>query len=493
MPKLEEGNLWVRATMPNTISYTQATQLINKMRRVFTAYPEVTNVVSQLGRPEDGTEATGYFNGEFFVNLKPRAAWRQGLTKLELVRQIEEELRHIPGVDYNFSQTIQDNVEEAMSGVKGENSIKLFGDDLEKLEALARQIEQVMRTVPGVADLSVFGSLGQPNLLIRANRQLAARYGVLPGDVNGTVQAAIGGQAVTQVLDGERRFDVVVRFLPQYRDSIDAISNIPVTTPDRAYVPLRQVADIVKQTGASFIYREDNTRYIPVKFSVRGRDLQSTIAEAEAKITQHVRLPQGYRYEWAGEFQELQEAVRRLEIVVPISLVIIFFLLYGTFGNLRDAFLLLGTVPLALIGGILSLLVTHTNFSISAAVGFISLFGVSVLGGVILVSRIKQLREQEGIPLIEAIRRGAELQLRPVLMAALAAAIGLLPASVATGIGSETQQPLARVVVGGMMTSAVLILLVLPAMYRLVYQHAAPRATGHPTLVPQGEHSPIRD
>ncbi len=493
MPKLEEGNLWVRATMPKTIAYSQATQLINQMRRVFIKYPEVTSAVSQLGRPEDGTDATGYFNGEFFVNLKPRAAWRKGLTKLDLIRQIEAELRHIPGVDYNFSQNIQDNVEEAMSGVKGENSIKLFGDDLEKLEALARQIEQVMRTVPGVADLSVFGSLGQPNLLIRANRQLAARYGVLPGDVNGTVQAAIGGQAVTQVLDGERRFDVVVRFLPQYRDSIDAIGNIPVTTPDGAYVPLRQVADIVKQTGASFIYREDNTRYIPVKFSVRGRDLQSTIAEAQAKITQHVSLPQGYRYEWAGEFQELQEAVRRLEIVVPISLVIIFFLLYGTFGNLRDAFLLLGTVPLALIGGILSLLVTHTNFSISAAVGFISLFGVSVLGGVILVSRIKQLHEQEGVPLTEAIRRGAELQLRPVLMAALAAAIGLLPASVATGIGSETQQPLARVVVGGMMTSAVLILLVLPAMYRLVYQHAALRATAHPTLASQDERSPTRD
>ena len=359
-----------------------------------------------------------------------------------------------------------------MSGVKGENSLKLFGDDLEKLETLARQIEQVMRTVPGVADLSVFRSLGQPNLLIRANRQLAARYGVLPGDVNGTVQAAIGGQAVTQVLDGEKRFDVVVRFLPQYRTNIDAIANIPVSTPDGTYVPLKQVAEIVKQTGASFIYREDNSRYIPVKFSVRGRDLQSTIAEAEAKITQQVHLPQGYRYEWAGEFQELQEAVRRLAIVVPVSLVLIFFLLYGTFGNLRDAFLLLGTVPLALIGGILSLLVTHTNFSISAAVGFISLFGVSVLGGVILVSRIKQLREQDRLPLYEAISHGAALQLRPVLMAALAAAIGLLPASVATGIGSETQQPLARVVVGGMVTSAVLILLVLPAMYRLVYRHA---------------------
>jgi len=487
MPRLEEGNLWVRATMPNTISYSYATQLINQMRRVFLKYPEVTDAVSQLGRPEDGTEATGYFNGEFFVNLKPREEWRKGLTKLDLVRQLEEELRQIPGVDYNFSQTIQDNVEEAMSGVKGENSLKLFGDDLEKLETLARQIEQVMRTVPGVADLSVFRSLGQPNLLIRANRQLAARYGVLPGDVNGTVQAAIGGQAVTQVLDGEKRFDVVVRFLPQYRINIDAIAHIPVSTPDGTYVPLKQVAEIVKQTGASFIYHEDNSRYMPVKFSVRGRDLQSTIAEAEAKITQQVHLPQGYRYEWAGEFQELQEAVRRLAIVVPVSLVLIFFLLYGTFGNLCDAFLLLGTVPLALIGGILSLLVTHTNFSISAAVGFISLFGVSVLGGVILVSRIKQLREQERLPLYEAISRGAELQLRPVLMAALAAAIGLLPASVATGIGSETQQPLARVVVGGMITSAVLILLVLPAMYRLVYRHAARHTEATPVLMSPGK------
>src|SRR5262244_2065833 len=471
MPKLEEGNLWVRATMPNTIAYSYATELADQMRAIFTKYPEVTTVVSQLGRPEDGTDPTSYFNCEFFVNLKPRAAWRQGLTKLALVRQLEADLQGIPGVKYNFSQNIQDNVEEAMSGVKGENSLKLFGDDLDKLEALARQIEQVMRTVPGIADLSVFRSLGQPNLLIRANRQLAARYGVLPGDVNGTLQAAIGGQAVTQVLDGEKRFDVVVRFLPQYRTNIDAIANIPVSAPDGTYVPLKQVAEIVKQTGASFIYREDNSRYIPVKFSVRGRDLQSTIAEAEAKITQQVHLSQGYRYEWAGEFQELQEAVRRLAIVVPVSLVLIFFLLYGTFGNLRDAFLLLGTVPLALIGGILSLLVTHTNFSISAAVGFISLFGVSVLGGVILVSRIKQMRAH-GVPLQEAVLRGSELQLRPVLMAALSAAIGLLPASIATGIGSETQKPLARVVVGGMATSAVLILLVLPAMYALIHRYA---------------------
>jgi cobalt-zinc-cadmium resistance protein CzcA len=276
------------------------------------------------------------------------------------------------------------------------------------------------------------------------------------------------------VLDGERRFDVIVRFLPQFREDVEAISNIPVSTPDGGRIPLKQVAEVTKQTGASFIYREDNARYIPVKFSVRGRDLQSTIAEAEERLSQQVSLPVGYRYEWAGEFQELQAAVARLKIVVPISLLIIFFLLYSAFRSLRDTLLLLGTVPLALIGGILSLLATRTNFSISAAVGFISLFGVSVLGGVILVSRIQQLRE-EGASLNEAVARGSELQLRPVLMAALAAAIGLLPASIATGIGSETQQPLARVVVGGMITSAALILLVLPAMYSLVHRYAGQR------------------
>jgi heavy metal efflux system protein len=471
MPKLEEGNLWVRAMMPNTVSFSYASQLADQMRLIFKKYPEVLDVVSQLGRPDDGTDPTSYFNCEFFVNLKPQEQWRPGLTKPDLIREIESELNQIPGVNYNFSQTIQDNVEEAMSGVKGENSIKLFGNKLEDLESTAGKIAQVMRTVRGVEDLSVIGELGQPNLLVRVDRQQAARYGLLPGDVNGVVQAAIGGQAVTQVLDGERRFDVVVRFLPEYREDVDAISNIPVSTPDGGRIPLKQVAEIVKQTGASFIYREDNARYIPVKFSVRGRDLQGTIAEAEKKLSEEVQLPAGFHYEWAGEFQELQAAIGRLEIVVPVSLLIIFFLLYSTFLNLRDSLLLLGTVPLALIGGILSLLVTHTNFSISAAVGFISLFGVSVLGGVILVSRIQQMREQ-GIPLQDAVLRGSELQLRPVLMAALSAAIGLLPASIATGIGSETQKPLARVVVGGMATSAVLILLVLPAMYALIHRYA---------------------
>src|SRR5262249_13303201 len=328
-------------------------------------------------------------------------------------------------------------------------------------------------------DLGIFGELGQPNLLVRVDRKQAARYGVLPGDVNGVVQAAIGGQAVTQVLDGERRFDVVVRFLGQYRDNVVAISNIMVGTPDGGHIPLNHVAEIDRSPAASFIYREDNSRYIPVKFSVRGRDLQSTIVEAEKKIRQQVTLPQGYHYEWAGEFQELQEAVARLKITVPISLLLIFCLLYSHFRSLRDALMVLGAVPLALIGGMLSLLVTHTTFSISAAVGFISLFGVAVLDGVILISYIKEMRRR-GATLEEAVFRGSELRLRPVLMTALAAAIGLLPASVATGIGSETQRPPARVVGGGVGTAPILILLVLPAMYSLIHRYTERRAASRP-------------
>jgi cobalt-zinc-cadmium resistance protein CzcA len=475
MPKLEEGNLWGRAAMPNTITFAYANQLVDQMRATMKKYPEVTFVVSQLGRPDDGTDPVSYFNCDFFIGLKPREEWPTGIDKEELVNQMDADLRRIPGVTYNFSQNIEDNVEEAMSGVKGENSIKLFGDDLQKLESSANDIQQVMKSVPGVADLGIFSELGQPNLLIEIDRERAARYGVLPGDVNGVVQAAIGGQAVTQVLDGERRFDVVVRFLPQYRGTVDAISRIPVNTPGGVPIPLRDVAEITKQTGASYIYREDNGRYIPIKFSVRDRDLQSTIAEADAKIKQSVKLPAGYHFEWAGEFQELQEAVKRLEIVVPISILLIFALLYGNFRNLRDSLLVLGAAPPALIGGILALLITHTTFSISAAVGFISLFGVSMLNGVVLVSYIKELREK-GTSLDKAVYLGSELRLRPVLMASLAAAIGLLPAAIATGIGSETQRPLARVVVGGMITAPVLILLVLPALYMLVHRRTRQKA-----------------
>jgi cobalt-zinc-cadmium resistance protein CzcA len=477
MPKLEEGNLYVRASMPNTISYTYASQLTDQMRAVFKKHPETTTVISQLGRPDDGTDPTSYFNCEFIVLLKPFDEWPKGRTKAKLIKECETELRRIPGVNYNFSQAIQDNVEEAMSGVKGENSIKLFGDDLEKLEATAGQIKNVMAAIPGVADLGVFGELGQPNLLIRVNRQEAARYGISPNEINATAQAAIGGQSVTQLLDGEKRFDVVVRFLPQYRQSVEAISAILINCPDGKRIPLKQLAEVTRQTGASFIYREDNARYIPIKFSVRGRDLKSTIDEIQARIRSQAPLPGGYYYNIAGEFQELQEALGRLMITVPISIIIIFFLLYTTFRSLGDAALLLGAMPFALTGGVASLLITETTFSISSAVGFVSVFGVSVLGGVILISRFKQLRE-EGMPLREAVERGSDLQLRPVLMTALAAAIGLLPAAIATGVGSETQRPLARVVVGGMISSAVVILLALPAIYLLAHRWMERRRAG---------------
>src|SRR5438094_9443639 len=466
MPALEEGNLWVRATMPVDISFQEASRITTEVRGVFRSHPTVQSVASQLGRPDDGTDPTSFFNAEFFVNLKPRHDWPRGLNKEGIIREIEEKLKRFPGIQFNFSQVIQDNVEEAMSGVKGENSIKLIGHDLGQLETTALRIENIMKPIRGVTDLGVFRLLGQPNLLIQVDRTACARYGILVSDVNAVVQAAIGGQAVTQVLEGERRFDLVVRFLPQYRQDVEAIGNIQVATPDGARIPLKQLAAILDQTGAFVIYRENNERYIPIKFSVRGRDLAGTVGEVLTRINDKVRLPPGVRYELAGQFDPLRDEQRRLAVVVPVSLLVILFLLYTTFGSFKDAFLVLATVPFALVGGILSLVLTRTHFSISAAVGIISLVGVAILGGVLLISRINELL-REGVARDDAIMRAAESQMRPILMATLGAAIGLLPEAGSTGIGRHAQQPLARVVVGGMITAAVLILVVLPVLYSL--------------------------
>jgi cobalt-zinc-cadmium resistance protein CzcA len=470
MPALEEGNLWVRATMPVDISFEQADRLATEIRGIFRQYPEVTHVVSQLGRPDDGTDPTSFFNAEFLVNLKSKKEWRADIeTKHQLIEEIEERLTKIPGVTFNFSQVIQDNVQEAMSGVKGENSIKLFGSDLKVLEQKAVEIEAVMKQVPGVKDLGIFRLVGQPNLLIRVDRDACARYGLLVGDVNAVVQAAIGGQAVTQVFEGERRFDLVVRFLPEYRRDEETIGNIQVNTPNGARIPLKQLANISTQTGAFIIYRENNERYIPIKFSVRGRDLESTVREVQARLAKQVQLPERYRMEWHGEFDQLQDEKKRLAQIVPLSLLFVLFLVYIAVKSFRDAVLVLATVPFALIGGVFSLVLTGTDFSISAAVGFISLFGVAIQGGLILIVRIQDLVE-EGHDLKEAILASAETRMRPVLMTTLAAAIGLLPAAIATGIGAQSQQPLARVVVGGMLTSAALILLVLPVLYQMVHR-----------------------
>ena len=471
MPALEEGNLWVRATMPVDISFDQAARLTSEIRRLFRESPEVTTVVSQLGRPDDGTDPASFSNAEFLANLKPEKEWRPKLSKDMLIGEIEGRLKDIPGVIFNFSQVIQDNVEEAMSGVKGENSIKLFGPDLKTMESMATQIERVMRQIDGVKDLGIFRLMGQPNLLIKVDREAIARYGLQVTDVNAVVQAAIGGQAVTQVYEGERLFDLVVRFLPEFRQDVDAIGNILVNTPDGARIPLKQVASITTQTGAFIIYRENNQRYIPIKFSVRDRDLQSTVNEAQARLAEEVHLPDRYRMEWAGEYDQLKDEQARLMMVVPISLVIILLLLYSAFGSMKNALLVLSTVPFALVGGAVSLAVTHTSFSISAAVGVISTLGVAILGGVLLISRIEDFR-QTGVTIREAIRKGADVQMRPILMATLGAAIGFLPAALATGIGSQAQKPLALVVVGGMLTAAVLILVVLPVLYEIVHQRS---------------------
>jgi cobalt-zinc-cadmium resistance protein CzcA len=474
MPALEEGNLWVRATMPVDISFDQAGQLVTEFRGIFRQFPEVTSIVSQLGRPDDGTDPTSFFNAEFLVTLKPRREWRPEVpTKDRLIEEIEKRLKKIPGVTFNFSQVIQDNVQEAMSGVKAENSIKLFGADLKVMEAKAAEIENILKQVRGIKDLGVFRLLGQPNLLIRVDRQACARYGLLVSDVNAVVQAAIGGQAVTKVFEGERWFDLVVRFLPEYRQDMETIGNILVNTPDGARIPLKQLASIATQTGAFIIYREGNERYIPIKFSVRGRDLESTVREAQARIQERVSLPERYRIEWHGEYDQLQDEKHRLATIVPLSLLVVLFLVYLAVNSFLDAVLVLFTVPFALIGGVFSLALTGTDFSISAAVGFISLFGVAVQGGLILVTRIRALVD-EGQDLRSAILKSVETRMRPVLMTTLAAAIGLLPAAVATGIGAQSQQPLARVVVGGMLTSAVLILMVLPVLYQLLHRKRNP-------------------
>ncbi|HSA61493.1 MAG TPA: CusA/CzcA family heavy metal efflux RND transporter [Nitrospiraceae bacterium] len=472
MPALEEGNLWVRATMPVDISFDQADRLTGEIRRLFRESPEVDTIVSQLGRPDDGTDPTSFFNGEFLATLKPQSEWRAGLSKDDLIEEIEGRLKAIPGVIFNFSQVIQDNVEEAMSGVKGENSIKLFGSDLKTMEAKAVEIEAAMRGVRGVKDLGIFRLVGQPNLLIQVDREASARYGLQVSDVNAVVQAAVGGQAVTQVYEGERLFDLVVRFLPEFRQDVESIGNILVSTPSGARIPLKQVATITTQTGAFIIYRENNQRYIPIKFSVRDRDLQSTVEEAQAKLAAQIKLPERYRMEWAGQYDQLKDEQKRLAKIVPLSLVIILFLLYTTFDSLKNALLVLATVPFALVGGVLSLVATHTHFSISAAVGVISTLGVAILGGVLLISRIEEFR-RTGLDLRQAVMRGADVQMRPILMATLGAAIGLLPASLATGIGSQAQKPLARVVVGGMLTAAFLILVVLPVLYEVVHRRDA--------------------
>ena len=476
MPKLEEGNLWVRATLPQDISFDSALRLANEMRRVFLGFPMVSQVVSQMGRPDDGTDVTTFNNIEFLVDLKPKAKWG-GLSKEELIQEMTKQLARFPGVDFNFSQNIEDNVEEAMSGVKGENSLKLFGDDIDVLVSTANRIRDVMARVPGVADLAVFPETGQPQLIISIDRTASARYGLMAADVNAAVQAAIGGQAVTQVLEGDRRFDFVVRYKPEFRSGPEAIRNILLPTPDGGRVPLAQVARVELRPGAFMIYRENGRRYIPVKFSVRGRDLEGTVEDVQNHLEQKVHTPEGYNYEWAGEYDALKKEQRRLVVVGPVTLAVILALLFMTFHSFRDALIILATLPFDASGGVFALMFSGTPFSISAAVGFASVVGVATLGGVVLLAGIRRA-ERRGMDAATAIRHGARNEMRPVTMACLAAGLGLLPAAISTGIGTQAQQPLARVVVGGMLTSTLAILFLIPILASYGREKRGPRPFG---------------
>jgi cobalt-zinc-cadmium resistance protein CzcA len=471
LPKLEEGNFWIRATMPASISLEEGNGYVNAMRRLIGSFPEVVTVVSQHGRPDDGTDATGFFNAEFFVPLKPFGSWPKGVTKEQLTDQMTKALtQQFPGVEFNFSQYIEDNVEEAASGVKGENSVKIFGNDLETLEHTANEIAKVMADVPGITDLAVLQSLGQPTIRIDVDRTRAARYGLAPGDVNAVVQTAIGGQTPGDLYEpgSDRHFPIIVRLAARYRQSLDAIKRIPIAVPNPSgtgtvSLTLADVADVGLATGASFIYREQQERYVPIKFSVRGRDLGTAVLEAQRKVDEKVVLPGGYRLEWVGEFGNLQDALGRLEIVVPIAILLICVLLFLNFGLLSDVLLAASVIPMAMVGGIFALFLTGTPFSVSAAIGFVALFGIAAMDGILVISYYN-LSLGSGVSRDAAIRATCSTQLRPVTMTCIVACVGLIPAALSTGIGSQVQKPLALVVVGGMLFAPVMILLVLPVL-----------------------------
>jgi cobalt-zinc-cadmium resistance protein CzcA len=470
LPKLEEGNLWIRATLPPTVSLQEGNAYVNEMRRLIRSRPEVEAVVSQHGRPDDGTDAAGLFNAEFFAPLKPVGEWPGTHDKEELTAQLLAQLQDkFPGVEFNFSQYLQDNVSEAVSGVKGENSIKLYGNDLQALTETANKIKAQLATVQGITDLAVFTSLGQPTIQIDIDRAKAARYGLTPGDINATIKVAIGGDTAGDLYEpgSDRHFPIIVRLAPEYRKSAEAIQNLRIGAAGPngtiTQIPLSEVASITLVSGAAYIYREQQERYLPIKFSVRERDLGGAIREAQDKVAAQVQLPPGSRLEWVGEFGNLQDAIKRLSIVVPISLTLIAVLLWFNFGSMVDTLLAMSVIPMAIFGGVLGLLVSGIPFSVSAAIGFIALFGIAVMDGIIILSQFNQLID-EGFDRMQAVIRTGELQLRPVLMTCVIAGVGLLPAALSSGIGSQVQKPLAVVVVTGMMLAPLVILVTLPVL-----------------------------
>jgi heavy metal efflux system protein len=466
LPHLDEGAIWARGTLAPSTGYTEGSRLMEKARLVLASFPEVTQVVSQVGRPDDGTDTTGFFNTEYFVDLKPKDKWRPVFqeNKEELVAAMDRELEKIPGTLWNFSQPIADNMEEAVSGVKGQLAVKIYGDNLRTLEAKGDEIVGVMRTVKGIEDLGLFRVVGQPNLNFIVDREKAARYQINVADVQDAIQTAVGGNAVTQVLQGEQKYDLVMRYQAPYRDTKEAIEKIRLVAPSGERVSLAQLSKIDVSDGASEIYREANSRYVAIKYSVRGRDLGSTVEEAIKKVGQQVKLPTGYHLTWAGEYESQQRSHKRMMIVLPITILLIFIILYTMFSSFKWALLILGNVAMAGIGGVFALFVSHTNFSVSSAVGMLALFGVSVQTGVIMLEYINQLRAR-GRTIEDSAVEGAVLRLRPIMMTMLVATLGLLPAALSRGIGSDSQRPFAIVIVGGLIAALIMSIFLLPTLY----------------------------
>jgi cobalt-zinc-cadmium resistance protein CzcA len=466
LPHLDEGAMWVRGTLAPSTGPTEGIRLMNQARVLLCSFPEVSQCWSQVGRPDDGTDTTGFFNTEYFVDLKPKEKWRPVFAedKERLIAAMQRELDKIPGVLWNFSQPISDNVEEAVSGVKGQLATKVYGDDLNVLEEKGDQIVAAMRTVKGIEDLGVFRVLGQPNINFVVDRKAAARYQINVADVQDAIQTAAGGNALTQVLEGEQRYDLVLRYLPQYRDTKNELENIRLLSPSGERVSLAQLCKIEERDGASEIYREGNSRYIAIKYSVRGRDLGGAVEEAIKKVNEQVQMPRGYRIDWEGEYESEKRAQARLMLIVPLTILLIFIILYSMFRSFKWAVLILANVALAPFGGLMALLLTGTHFSVSSGVGFLALFGVSVQTGVIMLEYINQLRVR-GHSIEDSAIEGAVLRLRPIMMTMLVATLGLLPAAMSHAIGSDSQRPFAIVIVGGLSGALLVGIFLLPTLY----------------------------
>ena len=468
MPKLDEGALWVRATMPYTISFEESSKIVPQVRQILKSFPEVTTVASEHGRPDDGTDPTGFFNAEFFVGLRPYDEWNGKYhSKPELIAAINEKLKAFPGITFNFTQPAEDAVDEAETGLKSSLDVKVFGGDLGILEKKGNEIKKIMTQVPGIEHVTLVQELGQPSLTVTVDRTRIARYGLNVADVNGLIEAAVGGAASTQVVQGERLFDLVVRLEPQFRESPEAIGNILIATPDGGQIPLREIADIQIANGASFIYREDNSRYIGVQYSVEGRDLASAVADARKAVASKVSLPAGYRAEWGGEFKQYTASRRQLQVVLPLTILLIIALLFALYGNFKFPLITVGGVLLsAPLGGLVALWLTGTPFSVSSGIGFLALFGVSVQTAVVYISYANELR-LGGLGISEATYEAALLRLRPIMMTALVAALGLLPAAFSTGVGSDSQRPFALVIVGGLFSRLLISVFLMPVLYQV--------------------------